>query len=87
MEHIDICIKKSDTYLLKEILVHFRNICQHTHEDNIRAVIINFKKRLNKHFENLLQKPEPDSATPEEKLKQLVNYQCFIRKLGKYTRY
>ncbi len=59
-------------FQLRETLVHFRNICQHSHDDNIRSAIAHYRKRLSHDFNALLNRTEPDASTPETKLKQLV---------------
>ena len=64
-------MKELDFYQLKEILVHFRNICQHSHEDTIRSTIGHYKKLIINNFNNHLNKPEAQS-TSQDKLKQLV---------------
>ncbi len=92
VEYIDIAVKRSELYLLKETLVHFRNICQHSHDDNIRAAISHYRKRLSHDFTALLNKADPEAPTPEAKLKQLVPLFLVVpsnkklRTIGKHSR-
>jgi hypothetical protein len=53
-------------YQLKEIIVHFRNICQHSHDENIRSVVEHYRKRMTHNFKQLFEAATKASTKPSD---------------------
>lgn len=52
--------------------MHFRNICQHSHDDSIRSTISHYKRYTINCFTSLLNQADEKGTSVGERLKQLV---------------
>jgi len=59
-------------FQLKEIIIHYRNICQHAHDDNIYSVIDHFYKRIIKNYKSIVNTKDCTEDIAREQL--VFNY-------------